>query len=98
MENYKSGNITHRNRVIPIVWNGEHAQHIAEEHIKDKGSHPLLHIRIQQLAKKVKEWKQAKVGSKRYEGNIFDNKTNQKFLIIVEIWGKFVYIITRYKI
>lgn len=97
MEGYKSGNITHRKRKVPIVWNGEHAQHVAEEHIKDKDSHPLLHVRIQQLAKSVKEWKQSAKGSKRYEAIIIDRKMKQKFLIVVEIWPKFAYIITCYK-
>lgn len=97
MTTFKSGNITHRKRKIPIVWDGEHAQHIAEEHIKDKGSHPMLHIRIQQLTKQVKAWTRVKKGSKRHEAIILDTKANKKYLIVVEIWSKFAYIITCYR-
>lgn len=83
---FKSGYLSHRSRKIPIVWGGEHAQHIAEEHIKDKGSHPFLHVKIQQLAKQVKLWEQAKVKSRRYK------ETGKEFLVVVEIWSKFAYI------
>lgn len=65
MSQFRSGNITHRKRKIPIVWNGEQAQHITEEHMKNKGSHPLLHVRIQQLAKKAKKWNKAKKNKKQ---------------------------------
>lgn len=94
---FNSGYLSYRSRKIPIVWDGEHAQHIAEEHLKDRGSHPLLHVRIQQLAKQAKEWKQSQKGSKRHEAIVIDSKTNKKFLIIVEIWSKFAYIITCYR-
>lgn len=97
MDDYKSGNILHRKRAIPIVWDGEHAQHIAEEHIKDRGSHPLLHVRIQQLAKQVKEWEQVKKGSKRYQGYAVDKQNDKRFLVVIEIWSKFAYIITCYR-
>ncbi|MCZ2393286.1 MAG: hypothetical protein LC105_05480 [Chitinophagales bacterium] len=97
METYNSGYIKHRNRKIPIVWDGEHAEHIAQEHLNDKSTHPLLHIRIQQLAKLVKDWKSIKKGSKRLEGTIIDNLTNTKFLIIIENRSKFVLLITCYR-
>lgn len=97
MSQFKSGYILHRKRKIPVVWNGEHAQHIAEEHIKNKGSHPLLHVRIQQLAKRVKEWKPVVKGSRRHTSKVTDKESNSVFLIVVEIWPKFVFIITCYK-
>lgn len=97
MTTFKSGYINHRNRKIPIVWNGEHAQHIAEEFIKDKGSHPLLHIRIQQLAKMVKKWDKANLKSKRLEGLITDSLTSKRFLVIIEINNNFANIITCYR-
>lgn len=97
MSTFKSGYITHRDRKVPIIWNGEHAQHIAEEHIKDKGSHPLLHVKIQQLAKQVKSWEQSKKGSKRFGATVTDVETNKKFFVLVEIWSKFAYIITSYR-
>lgn len=97
MSEHKSGYISHRSRNIPIIWDGEHAQHIAEEHIKDKSSHPLLHVRIQQLAKSVKEWNKAKKTKNRYESLVIDKKTNLRFLVIIEISNKFTYIITCYR-
>lgn len=96
MNTFKSGYITHRKRKIPIIWDGEHAQHIAEEHIKDKGSHPLLHVKIQQLAKSIKEWNKAKKTKNRYESLVIDKKTNLRFLVIIEISNKFAHIITCY--
>lgn len=97
MSEFKSGYILHRTRKIPIIWDGEHAQHVAEEHIEDKGSHPLLHVRIQQLAKSVKKWEQAKKGSKRYSSKVIDKESNKNFLVVIEIWSKFAYIITCYR-
>jgi hypothetical protein len=97
MSTYNSGYITHRKRKIPIVWDGLHAQHIAEEHINNRSSHPLLHVRIQQLAKNVKEWEQTQKGSKRYCATLIDNETNKRFFVLVEIWTNFVYIITSYR-
>lgn len=98
MSTYKSGFILHRNRKIPVIWGGEHAQHIAEEHIKDRGSHPLLHVKIQQLAKQVEKWNKAKLNSKRFKGNVIDADSKKEFLVVVEIWSKFAYIITCYRI
>lgn len=97
MSTYKSGYILHRNRKIPVIWDGEHAQHIAEEHIKDRGSHPLLHVKIQQLAKQVEKWNKVKPNSKRYEALVIENSTGNRFLVVIEIWSKFAYIITCYR-
>ena len=41
---------------IGIVFSGETAEHIMDNHIKTPTVHPVKHIRIQQLAKMVKEW------------------------------------------
>jgi hypothetical protein len=96
MDTYRSGYINHRNRKIPLIWDGQHAQHIAEEHIKDSTTHPLLHVRIQQLAKKVKEWENPNRKSKRYKGFVTDNETNQRYLVVVEILRNFAFVITCY--
>jgi len=93
---YNSGYITFRERKIGITWSGETAQHVMEEHLKDTKTHPLKHLRIQQLAAQVKEWK--KTGAKRYTGDVTDNKTGLRFLIAIDIYTKFALIVTAYKI
>jgi len=47
-----NGFVTVRNRTLPINWNGQYAQHLAERHEQDPAIHPFLHVRAQQsLAK-----------------------------------------------
>jgi hypothetical protein len=45
-----NGIVKIRNRRVPIFWTGQHAQHIAENHIKE--GRPL-HIEVQQAAQKA---------------------------------------------
>ncbi len=92
---YNSGYVTFRERKIGIVWIGESAQHRMEEHLKSPETHPLKHLRIQQLASKVKKWD--KTGDKRYVAMVIDNKTNQHFLIAIDIYTKFPVLVTAYK-
>jgi hypothetical protein len=92
---YNSGYITFRQRKIGILWSGESAQHVMEEHLKDPTTHPLKHLRIQQLAKKIKQWEKA--GDKRYTGVVTDNETGTRFLVIADIHAKFAILVTAYK-
>lgn len=91
---YKSGYINHRKRKIPIVWDGEHAQHIAENYVQQKSVHPFLHVEIQKLAKRVERWKKTKA-SRRHEGYV--KKNDIIFLVVVEISNTFATIITCYR-
>lgn len=93
---YKSGYIKHRNKKIPIIWDGEHAQHIAENFIYDKSIHPLLHVKIQQISKNIKEWKKVKNTKRRFFG-VYKQSDKVRYLVIVEISNKFASIITCYK-
>ena len=93
---FNSGFITFRKRKIGIVFSGETAEHIMNNYMQMPQTHPLKHIRIQQVAKRVKEWE--KESNKRYSGTIIDNTTQTKFRIIAEIYTKFALIITAYKI
>lgn len=92
---YNSGFITFRQRKIGIVFSGETAEHIMDNHIESPKIHPLKHLRIQQLAKRVKEWK--KEGTKRYSGIVEDHSTKDRYLLVVDIYTNFVIIITAYK-
>jgi len=92
---YNSGYINFRDRKIGIVFSGESSQHIMEEHLKDAKTHPLKHLRIQQLAKLVKVWDKA--GDKRYTGTVKDNKTGLTFFIAADIYPKFAILVTAYK-
>lgn len=49
MMNLYSGKVKINNIKYPILWDGEHAEHIAKNYIEDNKIHPFLHIRIQQL-------------------------------------------------
>ncbi len=91
---YNSGYITLRQRKIGIVWSGETAEHVMDEYLKSPKSHPLRHLRIQQLARQVKEWEKA--GDKRYTGLVTDRQSGQRFLIIADIYTKFAILITAY--
>jgi hypothetical protein len=93
---YGSGYITHRNRKTGIVFSGQTAEHIMDNFLTEKGTHPFRHVRIQQLAKQVKEWK--KVGDKTYSGTISDTKTQIRIKIIAEIYPKFALIVTAFKV
>lgn len=93
---YNSGFITFRNRKIGICFSGETAEHIMNNYINERSTHPIRHVRIQQLAKQVKVWK--KESAKRYTGTITDLKMNIDFRIIIEIYTKFALIITAYKV
>ena len=92
---YNSGYINFRERKIGIVFSGETAQQIMEEHLKDNKTHPVKHMRIQQLAKQVKEW--YKAGDKRYTGTVKDNQSGLTFVIIADIYTKFAILVTAYK-
>lgn len=52
--NLFSGSIKFGSKRLPILWTGQHAQHLAEEHIADSVSHPFLHVTAQQWAGKCK--------------------------------------------
>jgi hypothetical protein len=92
---YNSGYITFRARKIGITFSGEKAQHIAEEHFKSPKTHPLLHIRIQQLAAQVKNWN--KQGANRYTGTAIDNISGSVIFIAADIYPKFAIIVTAFK-
>jgi hypothetical protein len=92
---YDSGFINFRNRKIGIVFNGQSDEHIMDNYISQRSTHPFKHQRIQQLAKLVTQW--TKESAKRYTGGITDDKTGEKVKIVVEIYTKFAIIITCYK-
>jgi hypothetical protein len=92
---YNSGFITFRSRKVGLTFSGQSAQHIMENYVNDRRSHPAAHMRLQQLAKNVKEWK--KRGANRYAGEVIDLKTGIRLLIIVDIYTKFAILITGYK-
>ncbi len=96
VEFYQSGYITHRKRNIGIVWSGETAYHLMLEMQENPGTHSFNHIRVQQLAKKVKAW--VKKGDNRYVGEIIDNKTKFLVRIIVDIYSNFAIIKSGFKI
>ena len=93
---YNSGYIKHRNRKIPIIWDGQHAQHVAQNYYNQNGSHPYLHVKVQQLAKRVKKWEKVKSTNRRYFGFVKPTK-NTRVLVLVEISNNFASIITCYK-
>jgi hypothetical protein len=74
---YNSGYITFRKRKIGIVWSGQTAEHVMANYTQTPLTHPLKHIRIQQLAKNVKQWK--KEGNKRYTGVVEDHVSKTRF-------------------
>ncbi len=92
---YHSGFITFRKRNVGILFTGQSAEHIMNNYLNDPKSHPLKHIRIQQLAKSVSEWK--KNGERRYEGLVTDNKNGIRYKIVTEIYATFAMIITCFK-
>jgi hypothetical protein len=92
---YNSGFITFRDRKIGIVFSGESAEHIMDNYLHSRDSHPIRHIRIQQLAKRVEVWK--KESTNRYLGVVTDNQMGKRYAIITEIHPKFAIIITCYK-
>lgn len=92
---FGNGYITLRNRKLPIVWVGQFAQHIASNHQQDPKGHPLLHVRIQQLAKAAKEWQ--KKGAKRYISIVADGPGGDVFAVVIDVHSKFVSIVTAYK-
>jgi len=92
---YHSGCITFRKRSIGIVFSGQSAEHIMKNFLTDPKSHPITHIRIQQLAKQIKDWD--KSGDKRYFGTITDNKNGVRYRIVTEIYPTFAVIITCFK-
>ena len=87
--------ITFRNRKIGICFSGETAEHIMNNYLNERETHPLKHIKIQQLAKNVIDWK--KRSGNRYSGIVTDNLTGSRFLIITDIYTKFAVIVTCYK-
>ncbi|MCZ2222166.1 MAG: hypothetical protein LC122_00840 [Chitinophagales bacterium] len=91
---YNSGFITFRNRKIGICFSGETAEHIMNNYINERSTHPLRHIRIQQLAKTINQW--SKESTKRYSGVVNDNVTGVRLKIIIEIYTKSALIITCY--
>lgn len=95
MEYFGSGSITHRGRKIGIVWCGQNAEHVMEEHLKMPSLHPFTHVRIQQLAKLVKVWQPA--GGKRYHALVMDNESGLRVLIVADIYPKFALLITAVK-
>ena len=92
---FNSGFINFRDRKIGIVFSGDTAEHIMDNHIKTPTVHPVKHIRIQQLAKMVKEWD--KKGLNIYEGKVNDAKSGYNLLIIASIHPTFAIIKTAYK-
>ena len=93
---FNSGFVTFRQRKIGIVFSGQSAEHIMENHLQTPILHPLKHQRIQQLAKAVTEWK--KEGDKTYTGSAYDKKTDCTYRVVIEIYTKFAIIITCYKL
>lgn len=81
---------------LPIVWTGQNAQHVAENNAHQKRTHPLLHLRIQQLAAVCREWK--KGGKNRYTGTVINHPYEDKFLVVLEVDSTFASIITCYKL
>ncbi|MEI6184031.1 MAG: hypothetical protein WCP65_00780 [Bacteroidota bacterium] len=92
---FHSGYITFRKRNIGILYSGQTAEHIMDNYILEPISHPLKHIRIQQLAKNIDSWE--KKGNNRYAGIVTDNKNGIKHRIIVEVYTTFAMIITCFK-
>lgn len=88
----QSGFCTIRKRKLPILWTGQYAQHLAEEHISDSTSHPFLHIEAQKHLQK---------------GEVLKNKAgyiclsklnNQTVLVPVIVKPNFVIIKTAYAV
>lgn len=46
--NFGSGKVKIGYNTYPIIWTGEHAEHIAENYFIEKGDHIMLHKEIQQ--------------------------------------------------
>ena len=95
IEYFNSGYINFRSRKLGVIWSGETAQHLMDEHLANKTTHPFLHMKVQQLAKSVKEWR--KQGDKRYSGEVTDQKTLLGYKIVVDIYPSFAILITAYK-
>lgn len=95
MEFYNSGNITHRSRKKGIIWTGQNAEHVMQEHLTLPKLHPFTHVRIQQLAKSVAHWEKKK--GARHVGIITDLTTGQSITIVADVYGNFALLITAIK-
>lgn len=52
--NLGNGSVTINRKKYAINWTGQYAQHVAENYMKEKPSHTILHIEIQQALKNSK--------------------------------------------
>jgi hypothetical protein len=82
-----SGNITIRNKVFPLTWSGEKAEHLAQGYIDTTHVHPYLHVAAQQFARKG-ELKSN--GGKRYF--TMNNTATEYVCVTMLLQGKFVVI------
>lgn len=86
-----SGYIKFRNRKLHILWTGQFAQHVAENHIKNKYLYPYLHVEIQQSLKILKEFNR---NGKRYIA--IKEESNGCLFIVFQIRTIFAEIVTSY--
>ena len=99
--NLLSGLVTIRNRKLPLTWNGEKAEHLANEHIKENhypghgpNVHPFLHIDAQQFARRGQLFLQQ---GKRFIVLAKDSRyPNSIVCVPLQHEGKFVLILTCY--
>lgn len=72
VENSESGFVVVRKQRKPILWTGQHAQHLAEVHYEEPSLHPLLHLKAQQyLAKaEVVSTKSGYIGYYEFSGGV----------------------------
>lgn len=51
-----NGTVKYRNRRLPIHWTGEIAEHVADNFIHQNNTHPYLHLQIQKMLQKCKNF------------------------------------------
>ena len=87
-----NGSVKFRNRQLSIFWTGEFAQHLAEKHINEPGTHPYLHVQAQKLLQVCTNFKKA---GKSYVATI--EKNGRKIFVVFFIKSNFAIIKTCYK-
>jgi len=92
--NLMSGNVSFRNRKLPILWTGQMAQHVAENYIQQPDTHPFLHIEIQQACMFVRIWEKHKNASS-YRG--YSKINGIDVVVVIEIKVNFVIIKSCFK-
>ena len=87
-----NGSVKFRNRLIPIFWTGEFAQHLSQKNTTEPETHPYLHVQAQKMLQVCTEFKKS---GKSYIGTV--KKGGMKIFVVFFIRSNFAIIKTCYK-